>query len=394
VTADPYPGYAWLREHDPVCPVGGTHSPGRTWLVTRYDDVRACLADRRLRSGAPVNPDPHPPVLSQLDDPRHSGLRRLVAAAFTPAAISRLRDRTARTCADAVESFAGRGHADLVAEYTREVPVAVVHDLLGVPEAERAPAADVLDMWFRAKFQQPRDEVKLAEMLGYVRRLVAYKRSNPGDDLPTRLIESGALTGDELEVMVMMLIGAGHITTVQFLGTTVLRLLDHPGRRAALLGGDIDWSRAVNELLRLDSPDHVAEYRYAGEDMAIADSHVGEGDMVLLSLAAANRDPNRFPDPDTLDFTRDARPHLAFGHGAHTCPGSHLVKMETEIAITTLFDRLPDLTLDIPRGEIDWAYAPTFRGPRALPVTFTPREPMATPAPEDATETGNVTARS
>lgn len=372
MTADPYPGYAWLREHDPVCPVGGPHVPGRMWLVTRYDDVRACLADRRLGSGAPVGPDPHPPGLSNLDDPGHARLRRIVAAAFTPAAVSRLRDRTARTCAHAVESFAGRGRADLVAEYTREVPVAVMHDLLGVPEAERAPAADVLDMWYRAKFRQPRDEAKLAEVLSYVRKLVAYKRTHPGDDLTTRLIESGELTGDELEVMVMTLIGAGHITTIQFLGTTVLRLLGDPGRRAALLGGDIDWSRAINELLRLDSPSHVAEYRYAGESMTIADARVAEGDVVLLSLAAANRDPNRFPDPGTLDLTRDARPHLAFGHGAHTCLGSHLVKLETEIAITTLFGRLPDLTLDVPSGEVDWGYAPTFRGPRALPVNFTP----------------------
>ncbi|MFJ8254056.1 cytochrome P450 [Streptomyces sp. NPDC094466] len=373
MTADPYPGYAWLREHDPVCPVDGPHAPGRMWLVTRYDDVRACLADRRLGSRAPVGPDPHPPGLSNLDDPGHTRLRRLVAAAFTPAAVSRLRDRTVRTCARAVESFAGRGRADLVAEYTRQVPVAVVHDLLGVPEAERAPAADVLDMWYRAKFQQPRDEAKLAEVLGYVRKLVAYKRTHPGDDLPTRLIESGALTGDELEVMVMTLIGAGHITTIQFLGTTVLHLLGDPGRRAALLGGDLDWSRAINELLRLDSPSHVAEYRYAREDMTIADARVEEGDVVLLSLAAANRDPNRFPDPGALDLTRDARPHLAFGHGAHTCLGSHLVKLETEIAITTLFGRLPDLTLDLPSAEVDWDYAPTFRGPRALPVTFTPR---------------------
>lgn len=117
----------------------------------------------------------------------------------------------------------------------------------------------------------------------------------------------------------------------------------------------------------------MAEYRYAGEDMTIADARVGEGDVVLLSLAAANRDPDRFPDPDALDLTRDARPHLAFGHGVHTCLGSHLVKLETEIAITTLFDRLPDLTLDIPGDEVDWGYAPTFRGPQALPVTFTPR---------------------
>ncbi|MEI5034389.1 cytochrome P450 [Streptomyces sp. S1A(2023)] len=186
------------------------------------------------------------------------------------------------------------------------------------------------------------------------------------------MIEPGALTGDELEAMVMTLIGAGHITTIQFLGTTILRLLGHPGRRAALLGGDLDWSRAVNELLRLDAPSHVAECRYAGEDMTIADTRVGEGDVVLLSPAAANRDPNRFPDPGTLDLTRDARPHLAFGHGAHTCLGTHLVKLETEIAITTLFGRLPDLTLDIPSGEVAWGYAPTFRGPQALPVTFTP----------------------
>ncbi|MEU8768283.1 cytochrome P450 [Streptomyces griseus] len=372
MTADPYPGYAWLREHDPVCPVGGPHVPGRMWLVTRYDDVRACLADRRLGSRAPVDPDPHPPGISHLDGPGHARLRRLVAAAFTPAAVARLRDRTARTCADAVESFAGRGHADLVAEYTREIPVAVMHDLLGVPETERAPAADVLDMWYRAKFRQPRDEASLAELLDYVGELVAYKRTHPGDDLTTRLIDSDALTGEELEVMVMTLIGAGHITTIQFLGTTVLHLLDHPGHRAALLRGDLDWPRAVNELLRLDSPSHVAEYRYAGEDMTLADARVGEGDVVLLSLAAANRDPDRFPDPGTLDLTRDARPHLAFGHGAHTCLGSHLVRLETEIAVTTLFGRLPDLALDIPGGEVAWGYAPTFRGPLALPVTFTP----------------------
>ncbi|MFE5852664.1 cytochrome P450 [Streptomyces sp. NPDC056500] len=391
MTADPYPGYAWLRENDPVCPMDDPHVPGRMWLVTRYDDVRACLADRRLGNCAPVNPDPHPPGLSNLDDPEHARLRRLIAAAFTPAAVSRLRDRIARTCAHAVESFAGRGHADLVAEYTRELPVAVVHDLLGIPKAERAPAADVLDMWYRGKFQQPHDEMKLAEVRDYAWRLAAYKRSHPGDDLPTRLIESGALTGDELEVMVMTLIGAGHITTIQLLGTTILRLLGDPGQRAALLGGDIDWSQAINELLRLDSPDHVAEYRYADEDMTIGDTHVGKGDVVLLSLAAANHDPNRFPDPDALDLTRDARPHLAFGHGPHACLGSHLVKLETEIAITTLFGRLPDLTLDIPSDEIDWGYAPTFRGPRALPVTFTPREPATSSSLGNATNQGNLT---
>lgn len=367
MTADPYPGYAWLRDHDPVCPV-----QGRMWLVTRYDDVRACLADRRLGSAAPANPDPHPPGLSNLDDPDHAALRRQVAAAFTPAAVARLRGRIAATCANAVESFAGRGHADLVAEYTSLIPVAVVHDLLGIPEALRKPAAEVLDMWYRAKFHQPRDESKLADVLAYVQTLTAYKRSHPGDDLPTRLIDSGALTDDELAVMIMTLVGAGHITTIQFLGTTVLRLLDHPTPRSALLDGAVDWPQAINELLRLDSPSHVAEYRYATEDMTIAGAQVQAGDVVLLSLAAANRDPTRFPNPDALDLTRDARPHLALGHGAHTCLGSHLVRLETELAITTLFRRLPDLALAVPRAEITWDYAPTFRGPVSLPVTFTP----------------------
>jgi cytochrome P450 len=172
--------------------------------------------------------------------------------------------------------------------------------------------------------------------------------------------------------MILSVLGAGHVTTVQFLGAAAVRLMQHPEQLAALQAGTVAWPAAVAEMLRYDSPVQASAYRHVTEDMEIGGVRLAKGDAVLISLAAANRDPSRFPRPDEFRIDRQPRGNLAFGHGAHLCLGAHLARLEGEIALSILFRRLPDLRLAIPFERIVWTYGPMLRGPHRLPVTFRP----------------------
>lgn len=171
--------------------------------------------------------------------------------------------------------------------------------------------------------------------------------------------------------MVLGIFGAGHVTTVQFFGVAVLRLLQHPDQLVDLIAGRARWSDAINEILRFDSPIQATQHRYAVEDMDIGGVQVARGDAVLISVAAANRDPARFDDAARFSVHRASRPNLAFGHGVHLCLGVHLARLEGEIGLDILFRRLPGIRLAIPAAEVAWAYGPMLRGPRELPVTLT-----------------------
>ncbi|MEV6632777.1 cytochrome P450 [Actinoplanes sp. NPDC051470] len=381
---DPYPNYAWMREHAPVSPVFSPYAAGTTWLVTSYDLVRASLADTRLsnddrNSSAPPAPfgsgewDPARGLLD-LDRPEHARLRRLVAGAFSPGAVERMRGMVQRIADEAIDSFAGSGAVDLVSSFSLPVPVGIIHEVLGVPASEREAPARCLDLFYRAGMTQPIDVPALTALVDYVKRLADYKRVNPGDDVAAHLIrgfESGDLRDEnELHSMILSVLGAGHVTTVQFLGCAVLRLLQHPDQLAAVREGRVSWAAVVNEVLRYDSPVQASAYRYASEDLEIGGVPIAKGDSVLISLAAANRDPERFEQPDEFRADRDARGNVAFGHGTHLCLGAQLARLEGEVALETLFRRLPDLSLDVRPDDVVWAYGPMLRGPRRLPVTF------------------------
>ncbi|WP_405165480.1 cytochrome P450 [Nocardia sp. NBC_01499] len=379
---DPYPNYAWLREQAPVSAVFSPHGSGQTWLVTSYELARACLADPRLSNDKRKSRgDPERAAaehsttargLLDLDRPEHARLRRLVSGAFSPIASEQFRPMMERLCQAAVDRFADLGVVDLVAEYALPVPVAIIHEVLGVPESERKDPARCFDLFYRAGLAKPPDPTCIDELIDYVDHIAEYKRGHPGDDVTTALLghlETGQLRDQrELRTMLLALLGAGHVTTVQFLGCAAFRLLEHPEQLADLMAARAGWADSVNEVLRFDSPIQASVYRYALADMEIGGVSVAKGDAVLISLAAANRDPHRFDDPERFALARTSLSHLAFGHGAHLCLGAHLARLEGEVALDVLFHRLPDLRLVGEPADVVWAYGPMLRGPRELEV--------------------------
>jgi cytochrome P450 len=364
---DPYPNLAWLREHLPVTQV--PTAQGTAWFVTSYEHARALLADRRLGND-PGSPDQGSLLAS--DPPEHTRLRRLVQASFSPATVEALRPEVTRICVEAIDRFVGTGHADLVAEYAVVVPVAVIHAVLGVPAEHRAEPAAVMDLFYRAAFTEQPGGQAAAKVDAYVERIIDYKRGHPGDDVTTVLIgarERGELRDEnELRGLVYALLGAGHTTTVPFLGAAVLRALHHPTRRSA------DWRPFVEEVLRHDSAVQQSVNRYALADIAVAGVRIAKGDRVVVSIAGANRDPQRFDRPE--EFVPDATmpSHLAFGHGLHACIGAALARLEGEVALAELFGRIPEPQLEIEAKEVRWMFGPVLRGPGELPVTFEPRQ--------------------
>jgi cytochrome P450 len=380
---DPYPNYQWLREHAPVSPLYSPYGVGRTWLVTSYELARACLSDPRLSNDsrkARTGPDHGEDEatargLLELDRPEHARLRRMVSHAFSPQATARWRPMIERECHAAIDRFAGRTEADIVADFAVPVPVNVIHEVLGIPPGERKDATRTFDLFFRAGLAQPNDPDAYQELLGYVDFLIGYKQQHRGNDVMSLLLENydrGDIRGiRELRSMVLGIFGAGHVTTVQFFGAVTLRLLEHPDQLGELMAGRVRWPDAMNEALRFDSPIQATQHRYATDDMLIGDTQITRGDAVLVSVAAANRDPARFEDPGQFSIHRTARSNLAFGHGVHLCLGAHLARLEGEVGLAILFRRLPGIRLAVPPEQIAWAYGPMLRGPLQLPVTLT-----------------------
>lgn len=382
---DPYPNYAWLREKAPVSALFSPHGIGGTWLITSYDIARSALADPRLsndnrNSGdqltvEPAEDDDTARGLLDLDRPEHARLRKLLNSSFSPQAVERWRPMIERVCHAAVDRIAGAGRADLVSAFALPVPVAIIHEVLGVPEDQRKDAGRCLDLFYRAGLARPNQVEPYRELISYVDQLIDYKQRHRADDITSLLLrhlDDGRLRDErELRSMVLAVLGAGHVTTVQFFGCAILRLLTHPAQRDALLNGHTGWSDGVNEMLRVDSPIQATVYRYATEDLELGGVRIARGDAVLISLAAANRDPGRFERPDAFDIHRPSRSNLAFGYGAHLCLGAHLARLEGAIGLEVLFRRLPDLRLDMSYQDVVWVYGPMLRGPHRVSAQFT-----------------------
>lgn len=380
---DPYPNYAWLREHAPVSPLVTPNTNRPTWFVTSYELAKACLGDDRLslddRNGGDheVADDGDEYIgrgLLRIDRPEHTRLRRLVSAVFSPGAAERARPMVERVCHAAIDRFIDRGEADVITEYGLPVPVAVIHELLGVPEEERDDPAHCLDLFVRGGLEKPIEHEAYVELVDYVDRLVRYKRDHPGDDVTTLLLgqlDSGKLRDvRELRSMMLSILGAGHISTVQFLGSAILRLLQHTDQLAMLTSGATRWKDAVHEMLRFDPPVQASVYRYATTDLEIGGVAVAKGDAVLISLGSANRDGDTFDHADEFHSGHRVRPNLAFGYGAHLCLGIHLARVEGEVALDVLFRRLRDVRPAMPLEEVTWGYGPMLRGPLSVRIAF------------------------
>ncbi|MER5525215.1 cytochrome P450 [Streptomyces sp. NPDC002677] len=380
--ADPYAVHARLRETGPVHRVAGTDGLP-AWLVTRYEDVRQALADPRFSlDKAHAKPGGYrglalPPALDanllNMDPPDHTRVRRLVSQAFTPRRIALLREpvrRTADALLDAVEPL---GRTDLIAGYAAPLPITVICELLGVAEEDRPDFRGWTDALVVPDPARPAKEAVKA-LLAFFARLLAGKRAEPADDLLSAMIavrdEEDRLSEDELMSLTFLILFAGYENTVHLIGNATLALLLNPSQLAALRADPARIGPAVEELARYDGPAPLAIRRFPTEDVTIGGVTVPAGETVLLSLAAAHRDPRRFPEPDRLDIGRDATGHLALGHGIHYCLGAPLARLETEIALAALLERLPGLELDVPVGELRWRPSMRTRGLLGLPVRY------------------------
>ncbi|GHC64551.1 cytochrome P450 family protein [Streptomyces flavofungini] len=387
---DPYGTYAHLRESAPVRRIAGPDGTP-AWLVTRYADVRAALADQRLsvdkRHALPGSYRGFklPPALDanmlNMDPPDHTRIRRLVVKAFTKHRVESLREpvrRTADTLLDAIEAErpgTGEGRADLVAAYAAPLPITTICDLLGVPADHRRDFTDWTDALIAPDPARPdRAKETVVAMLGFYTALIADKRKEPGEDLLSDLIvardDGDRLSEDELTSLAFLLHFAGYENAVQLIGNAALALLRHPGQLAALRADPARLPGAVEEFMRYDTSAVFSIRRFAREDLTLGGVTVPAGETVFLGLGSAGRDPERFPDPDRLDLDRDASGHLALGHGIHHCVGAPLARLELTTAIGALLERFPNLALGVPEGELRWRPSMRARGLLALPVVF------------------------
>jgi cytochrome P450 len=382
---DPYPWLADLREAGPVQRIalrGGFEA----WLVTRYDDVFTAITDPRL-SNDPTRAGEHVrnhPAFRRRDDefglsmlstdpPDHTRLRRLVSRVFTTRRVELLRPRVQEIADALLDAMAGADTVDLVGDYAFPLPVSVICELLGVPVEDR----DRFRRWSTDLLVTPVDEESVRtsmearrSLFGYLRELVDRKRAAPGDDLLSALVEAEGeqrLTDEEVVAMGVLLLVAGHETTVNLIGTGVLLLLRNPDQLAALLADPALLPSAIEEFLRFDGPVMLGVTRFATDDIEIGGVRIPAGEIVMLSVGAANRDPARFDRPDIVDISRRDNRHAAFGHGIHVCLGAALARLEGEIAIGSVLRRFPDLALATDEADLVWRRS-VIRGLQALPV--------------------------
>lgn len=390
VIADPYPALRALRDHDPV------HWSDRLggWMLTRYDDIRRSLRDPRLSS------DRMRPFFSHLpedarrelrdlgehmalwavfnDPPDHTRLRGLMNKAFTSSAVAALRPRIAELVHELVDGLLEQGETDFIRHFAYSLPAGVIAAMLGVPRAD----VDRLKQWSDdlgsfvltsrlSPNKYTRANTAIREMNAYFGDLVEARRRQPADDVASALTAAGErgdfLGRDELVAACVLLLFAGHETTTHLLGNGLLALLRHPDQLLALKDNAEDEkavSAAVEEMLRWDGPS-LAQVRILADDYELGGRVMRKGDRVFQMLAAANRDPEAFENPDAFDIARRDNRHLTFGFGIHFCLGAPLARLEAQIAFPILLDRLKEIGL---AGAPDWSDSIVVRGLNRLPI--------------------------
>ncbi len=388
---DPVAFYARLRESSPL--TAFTFGSMKIWVIaTGYDETAELLKDPRLvKEMRNVFPEGAPQPLQEFgeairlltqnmlgaDPPNHTRLRGLVSKAFTPRMIEQLRPRIQQIADDLLDAVQARGEMDLVNDFAYPLPMTVISEMLGIPSEDRAQFRSWTQALLNA-FSTPGQETQALEIadnfIAYIRKLLEEKRVQPADDLISHLIqveEQGEkLSEDELVSMVWLLIVAGHETTVNLLSNGALALLQHPEQADRLRQDPTLIVSAVEELLRYTAPVLFAGARWVSQDMEFHGQTLHRGEILRISSLAADTDPQHFPDPQSLDITRQDNKHLAFGRGIHACLGAPLARLEGQIALGTLFRRLPHLRLNCAPADLTWNPVPNLRCLKSLPVTF------------------------
>jgi cytochrome P450 len=386
----PPAGYARLREEAPAARLRlADGSEG--WLLTRYEDVRAMLTDPRFSSrGAavaspvrPVNPEflkrmqDHPSLLT-MDPPEHTRMRRLLTGQFSVRRMRQLMPRIEQLVSEHLDRMIAAGPpAELVSAFALPIPSLVICDLLGVPYEDR----DHFQSLSRTLLLVTADPDVTTEasdaLTAYMFDLISRKRAEPGDDLLSALLHpldaADELTDGEVISLGAVLLIAGHETTANMIGLSTYLLLQQPGAWTTLATGDTRLvESAVEELLRYLTIVQFGLNRQATEDVRLGGVLIRAGELVVGSLVAANHDPARFADPETLELGRGRTAHIAFGHGIHQCLGQQLARIELTVVFTELPSRLPTLELAIPADQVPMRHDMVVYGVDALPVTWTP----------------------
>jgi cytochrome P450 len=383
---------ALLRGQGPVSLV---ELPGQVpaWAVTGFDMQRRLLIDPRVSKDARQHWSAWARGEIAEDWPLrlwvsvrnmftaygkdHRRLRSLVAAAFTARRTAALRPRIeeiAKDLLDEIDRLPDGQPVDLRAMYANPLPVEVICQLFGVPDDERGALRRVIDTVFDTTTTPEAAQANAVAMYEILVRLVADKRATPGDDLTSALIgvrdeEDGALNETELVDTLILMLSAGHETTVNLLDQAVTAMLTHPDQLALVRSGQRSWADVVEETLRWQAPVPYLPLRYAVEDIDVDGIHIPKGDAILPAYAAAGRDPEQHgATADDFDVTRDGKQHHAFGYGVHHCLGAPLARLEAEVALPALFDRFPDLALAVPPAELTPMHSFLSNGHTSLPT--------------------------
>jgi cytochrome P450 len=364
-----------------------TPDRGLAWVVVGYEAAREAFSSPKLsrdwqREWRQTGWRP-PYALNMLgntnmllsDPPHHTRLRKLVSREFTARRVEGMRGRVQEITDELLDRMTADGarRADLIDAFASPLPMIVICELLGVPGLDRT----AFHAWSNETLAPTSPEAEkeaYEQVMPYLTGLIAAKRENPGEDLLSALVhtvdEGGdRLTEDELLSLAFLLLVAGHETTVNTIGNAVRALFAHPEQMAAVRADPAGLAAGlVEETLRYDGPVETTTPRIALEETEIGGVRVPRGAIVLIAMAAADRDPARFPDPDRFDVRRDAQGHTAFGYGIHYCLGAPLARLEAEVALRSLLERCPDLTADGEQGE--WLPGMLIRGVRELPVRW------------------------
>ena len=375
---DPYVHYKRLRETNPI----HFNEARGSWILTRYNDMAEVLRDHERFSAERTGPanystDEMPRSMLGSDPPHHTRLRTLVNKAFTARTVERLRQRIQQIVDGLLDEVADQRGMEAIVDFAYPLPITVIAEMLGVPASDRDFFRDASSKI--AVALGPLNDVNVAmaalegrnQLIGYFNDLIPKRKGDPRDDLISAMLaaeEAGDfLSHGELLAMLLLLLVAGHETTVNLIGNGLLALLRHPEQAERLRTDESIERSAVEEFLRYDSPVQFTG-RLVMEDFELGGHTIKKGMGLSTIVASANRDPDVFTDPDVLDLGRDPCPHLSFSAGIHYCLGAQLARLEGQIALSTVVRRFPNM--QIATEDLEWRPAPILRGLVALPVTF------------------------
>jgi cytochrome P450 len=388
--SDPFPRYAELRRNMPVSRVRSRQLlRNEGYMLTRYNDVMFLHSDPRFSSDIMKNGKPGPmkylPRMFRLltdsmvfkDDPDHARLRRLVNQAFTPRMIQAMTDDIERIVADLLDKLSRHDVVDLVRDFAIPLPLSVISRMLGVSDVDRERFSHLMERMADGTGSGSALEMIRAmpsgrRLLKMIDAMAERRRTDPDDALISSLVaasdDGDRLSEDEIAAMIFLLMLAGHDTTANLIGSSILTLLEHPEEAERLREDPSLAASAIEELLRFTTPVPCGAARITLDDVEVADVRIPKGSSVLGMIISANRDETIFENPDVLDLRREPNKHLTFAFGKHFCLGNQLARMEGRIAVRELLQRFPNMQLSVPREQLRYKASQSLRGLRGLPL--------------------------